>query len=86
MIRHANAPLPPEHSVTFRIATAVAVLTGIIACAAVGEISLTSAAVASGAAVAGMAFSYLTRNRPWQWVKILLAVAVLAISPPSSSR
>ena len=31
MIRHANAPLPPEHSVTFRIATAVAVLTGIIA-------------------------------------------------------
>ena len=79
MIRHANAPLPPEHSVTFRIATAVAVLTGIIACAAVGEISLTSAAVASGAAVAGMAFSYLTRNRPWQWVKILLAVAVLAI-------
>ncbi len=31
MIRRANAPIAPEHSVTFRIATGVAVLTGIVA-------------------------------------------------------
>ncbi len=79
MVRRANAPLPPEHSVTFRIATAVAVLTGVLACAAVGEISVMSAVLASAGAVAGMAFSYVTRMRPWQWVKILLALAVLAI-------
>ena len=79
MVRRANAPLPPEDSVTFRIATAVAVLTGIVACAAVGEISAPSAVLASAATGTGMAFSYATRARPWQWVKILLAVAVLAI-------
>ncbi|MFZ2057510.1 MAG: transglutaminaseTgpA domain-containing protein [Acidimicrobiales bacterium] len=79
MIRRANAPLPPEHSVTFRIATVVAVLTGILSCAAVGEVSVSSAVFASVGTVAGMVFSYLTRAKPWQWVKILLAVAVLGI-------
>ena len=79
MVRRANAPLPPEHSITFRIATAVAVLTGILACAAVGEISVVSAVLASTGSIAGMGFSYATRTRPWQWVKILLAVAVLGI-------
>jgi len=38
-----------------------------------------SAVLASAGAVTGMAFSYVTRMRPWQWVKILLALAVLAI-------
>ena len=79
MIRRANAPLPPEHSVTFRIVTAVAVLAGILACAAVGEVSVLSAGLASVGTVAGMVFSYLTRAKPWQWVKIVLAVAVLGI-------
>jgi len=79
MIRRANAPLAPEHSVTFRVATALAVLTGILACYAVSEISLLSAFVACTGTVAGMIFSYVTRNRPWQWVKVLLACSVLAI-------
>ena len=79
MVRRANAPLPAEHSVTFRIATAVAVLTGILACAAVGEVSVSGAILASAASLAGMAFSYRTRTKPWQWVKVLLAIAVLAI-------
>jgi hypothetical protein len=79
MIRRANAPLPPEHSVTFRIATAVAVLTGIISCAAVSEISALSAVLACAGTVMGMVFSYFTRTKPWQWVKVLLAVAVLGI-------
>jgi hypothetical protein len=71
--------MPAEHSVVFRVATAVAVLTGILACAAVGEVSVTGAALASAGCFCGMAFSYKTRATPWQWVKILLAVAVLAI-------
>ena len=79
MVRRANAPLAPEHSVTFRVATAVAVLTGILACAAVGEVSVLATVLASVGSVAGMAFSYKTRTRPWQWVKILLALSVLAV-------
>ena len=79
MVRRANLPPPPEHSVTFRIATAVAVLTGILACAAVGEVSIFSAVIACAGTVVGMVFSYVTHNKPWQWVKLLLAVAVLGV-------
>ena len=64
---------------TFRVATAVAVLTGILACAAVGEVSVPASVLACTATLAGMSFSYLTRNKPWQWVKLLLAVAVLGV-------
>jgi len=71
--------MPAEHSVTFRFATAVAVLAGILACAAVGELSVIGAVLASAGSLCGMAFSYKTRTSPWQWVKILLAVAVLAV-------
>lgn len=79
MIRKANAPLPPEHSVTFRLAIAAAVLTGIVACFAVGEISGLATAGACLGTVLGMVFSYITRSKPWQWVKLLLALAVLAV-------
>jgi len=79
MIRRANAPLAPEHSITFRVATAIAVLTGILSCAVVGEISSQSGLLACAGTVAGMVFSYMTRTRPWQWVKVLLALAVLGI-------
>ncbi len=79
MVRRANVSPPPEHSVTFRVATGVAVLTGILACAAVGEVSVPASVLACAATVTGMSFSYLTRNKPWQWVKLLLAVAVLGV-------
>jgi hypothetical protein len=79
MVRRANAPLPPENSVTFRVATTAAVLTGIVACTAVGELPVLAAVLACAGTVAGMAFSYATRAKPWQWVKMLLAVAVLGI-------
>jgi hypothetical protein len=79
MIRRANAPIAPEHSVSFRVATGVAVLTGVLSCAAVKEISTSSAVVACAGTLAGMVFSYLTRARPWQWVKIVLALGVLGI-------
>jgi transglutaminase-like putative cysteine protease len=65
--------------VTFRLATLLAVVTGIVACAAVGEISAFSAIASTAAVAAGMAFSYLTRSHPWGWVKVLLALAVLGV-------
>ena len=79
MVRRANIPPAPEHSITFRIATAIAVLTGILACAAVGELSLFTAVLACAGTLVGMVFSYVTHNKPWQWVKLLLAVAVLGV-------
>jgi transglutaminase-like putative cysteine protease len=79
MVRRANAPPPPEHSVTFRVATTVAVLVGIGACSAVGELSPTTSVLACVGTITGMVFSYLTRNHPWQWVKLLLAIAVIGV-------
>ena len=79
MVRRANIPPAPEHSITFRMATAIAVLTGILACAAVGELSLFTAVLACAGTLVGMVFSYVTHNKPWQWVKLLLAVAVLGV-------
>jgi len=78
-IKKANAPLPPENSVTFRIATALCVVTGIVSCASVGELSPRDAALACAGTLAGMVFSYLTRARPWGWVKVVLAIAVLGV-------
>ena len=79
LVRRANLPLAPEHSVTFRLSTAVAVLTGIVACASVGELSVATSAIACVASGSGMLFSYLTRRRPMLWVKIALAIAVLGV-------
>jgi transglutaminase-like putative cysteine protease len=78
-IRRANAPPPPDHSVTFRLSTAGAVLTGIVACGSVSELSVPVVIATATAVVAGMAFSYTTRDHPWQWLKILLAVAVVTV-------
>jgi transglutaminase-like putative cysteine protease len=78
-IRRANAPLPADHSVPFRVATTVAVLTGVVAAESVGELSLGLALGSVVAISVGMVFSYLTRGRPWQWVKVLLALAVLCV-------
>jgi hypothetical protein len=79
MVRKANAPHAAEHSALFRLSTLVAVLAGVFACSSVGELSTTSALVAGVAISAGMLFSAATRRRPWQWVKILLAIGVLAV-------
>ncbi len=79
IVRRANAPLPPEHSVVFRAAVGVAVVTGVAACSAVGEVSRVPALLAVVAISIGMTFSYVTRNRPLPWVKVGLALAVLAV-------
>ena len=79
MIKRANAPIPPENSIAFRVATAVAVVVGVMSCAAVSELSMPAALAACIGTVLGMVFSYVTRAKPWQWVKVLLAAAVLGI-------
>lgn len=79
MVRRANAPHSPENSTFFRTSTLIAVLVGIFACESVGELSPSSALVAGIAIAMGMTFSAFTRKRPWAWVKLLLAGAVIAV-------
>lgn len=79
MIRRANAPPPPEHSVALRVATALAVFVGVAACERVGEVPPLPALLAVLGIGAGMVYSYVTRARPWQPLKLLLALAVLAV-------
>jgi protein-glutamine gamma-glutamyltransferase len=79
MVRRANAPGPPERSQLFRIATLVAVLTGVFACVAEGEISSLTGVAAAGAISVGMVFSSVTIDRPKGWVKIVLAISVLVV-------
>lgn len=78
-VRRASAPHEREGSALFRAATLVAVLTGVFACASVGEISASSATVAAVAIAGGMVFSGLKRQKSWQWVKVILAVAVIGV-------
>ena len=74
----ANRPGPPEHSVPFRVASAVAVLVGVGACWSQGELSPTVAAVRRG--------GHRGRQRlllpapgagPWPAVKPILAVCAV---------
>ncbi len=77
-VKRANKPGPPEHSVTLRVACAGAVITGIAACRAEGELS---GAVAGGSitlVVLGMILAYRTRERPLPWIKPILAVSAVA--------
>jgi transglutaminase-like putative cysteine protease len=78
-VRRANQPGPPEHSVRLRIACAGAVVVAILACAALQEISRTSAYIAVALVITGTVFSYHTRARPPMWVKGLVAVAAVAV-------
>lgn len=78
-VRRANAPGPPEESVSFRIVTTVAVVTGLLACESVGELSLAAALAATAAVAIGMLFSYATRSRSHQWLKVVLAAAVIGV-------
>ncbi len=77
-IRRANMPGPPEHSIRLRVACLGAVLVSIAACAALDELSPTTAVVAMVLVSAGMAFSYVTRSRPPGWVKLLVAAGAIA--------
>ncbi|MHB8457509.1 MAG: hypothetical protein ACYDBS_07460, partial [Acidimicrobiales bacterium] len=78
-VRRANIPPPPDDSILFRIATTVAVVAGLAAAESVGELSPSLAVAATAAVGIGMLFSYATRNHPWQWLKVFLAVAVVCV-------
>jgi protein-glutamine gamma-glutamyltransferase len=77
-IKRANRPGPPEHSTGLRIACAGAVVTGIVACRAEGELSWSVAAISTVLVTVGMYVSFRTRSRPIGWFKPLLALAAVA--------
>ena len=76
-IVQANRPGPAEHSVSFRTASAAAVIVAIAACWSQQELSPTVAVFAMVATVLGNVLSYWRREHPWKLVKPLLAVAAV---------
>ena len=77
-VKRANRPGPPENSAGLRLACAGAVITGIAACRAEGELSWAVAVTSMMLVALGMYFSYRTRSRPVGWIKPLLALAAVA--------
>src|SRR5580658_4179599 len=77
-VKRANRPGPPEHSAQLRLACAGAVVTGIAACQAEGELSWPVALTSIVLVIMGMYLSYRTRSRPVGWLKPLLALAAVA--------
>ena len=78
-VRRANQPGPPEHSVRLRVACTLGVLVAIVASTAEGEVSHITALAGGALVVAGMAFSYRTRDKPPGWIKVVAAVAAVSI-------
>ena len=72
-----NRPGPPEHSVSFRTASVMAVLIGIGACWSEGELSLAVSLFAVVATVLGNIVSYRHRGNPWPGVKPILALCAV---------
>jgi protein-glutamine gamma-glutamyltransferase len=77
-IVQANRPGPPEHSVTFRVASAGTVVVGVLACHSQGELSPAVTVFAVVATVVGNIVSYWRRSRPWPAVKPILAVVAVS--------
>ena len=73
----ANKPGPPEHSVSFRIASAATVVIAVGACWSQDELSAPVAGFAVVATVVGNALSYWWRDRPWPLIKPILAVCAV---------
>jgi transglutaminase-like putative cysteine protease len=76
-VKRANRPGPAEHSIVLRVACAGAVVTGIAACRAEGELSWTVAGGSITMVVVGMVLAYRTRERPLPWIKPVLAAAAV---------
>ncbi len=74
----ANRPGPPEHSVSFRVASAGTVIVGVLACRSQGELSPAVTVFAIAATVVGNIVSYWRRSRPWPAVKPVLAIVAIA--------
>ena len=73
-----NRPGPPEHSISFRAASVMAVLVGIGACWSEGELSSAVSLFAVVATVLGNVLSYRRRTHPWPGVKPILALCAVA--------
>jgi transglutaminase-like putative cysteine protease len=73
----ANRPGPAEHSITFRVASAAAVIVAIAACWSQQELSTTVAVVAIATTLVGNVLSYWRREHPWKLVKPLLAACAV---------
>lgn len=78
-IRKANQPGPPEHSIRLRAAATATVVVGIAACSAETELSHPTALVSGALIVAGMIFSYVTREKPPGYIKVLAAVGAVSL-------
>jgi hypothetical protein len=72
-----NRPGPPEHSISFRAASVMAVLIGIGACWSEGELSPAVSLFAVSAMVVGNIVSYRRRTDPWPGVKPILALCAV---------
>lgn len=77
-VRQANRPGPPEHSIVFRVAATGAVVVAIAACWAQGELSSAVAGPSIALVTAGNLVSYQRRARPVRYLKLVLALAVVA--------
>ena len=72
-----NRPGPPERSISFRVASVMAVLVGIGACWSEGELSPAVSLFAVTATVIGNIVSYRRRSHPWPGVKPVLALCAV---------
>ena len=72
-----NRPGPPEHSISFRAASALAVVIGIGACWSEGELSPAVSLFAVVATALGNIVSYRRRAHPWTGVKPILALCAV---------
>jgi transglutaminase-like putative cysteine protease len=72
-----NRPGPPERSISFRVASVMAVLVGIGACWSEGELSPAVSLFAVTATVVGNIVSYHRRSHPWPGVKPVLALCAV---------
>lgn len=77
-IEAANRPGPPEHSRSFRLASAAAVIVATAACWSQGALTARVTLFTIVATLVGNWWSYLRRNHPWGGVKILLAFCAVA--------
>jgi hypothetical protein len=77
VVKQANQPGPPEHSIAFRTSATTAVLVSIAACQAQGELAPWIAISSIVLVAAGSVFSYRRRTRPLPFLKLVLALAVV---------
>jgi protein-glutamine gamma-glutamyltransferase len=73
-IKRANRPGPPENSIRLRVASAAAIVVSVIACCSQHELSVLLGVVICVLLVAGMVYSYRTRQTPAGIIKPILAI------------